>query len=106
MTPVEAGLLFVAAAAGGGLNSVAGGGSFLTFPTLLFTGVPAVRANATSTTALWPGSLSSVLAYRRELMGRSGLALLAGVSVAGGLAGAVLLLRTPQAVFVQLVPYL
>ncbi len=55
MTPSEGAVLFVAATAAGLLNSVAGGGSFVTFPALLFTGVPAVMANATSTLALWPG---------------------------------------------------
>ena len=106
MTVLEAALLFGAALAGGALNSVAGGGSFLTFPSLLFAGVPPVQANATSTVALWPGSLTSVAAYRRELRGRTGLGFLAGVSVAGGLLGALLLLRTPQGVFVRLIPFL
>jgi uncharacterized membrane protein YfcA len=106
MTLVEAAVLAGTALLGGALNSVAGGGSFLTFPALIVTGVPPVQANATSTAALWPGSLMSVAAYRRELRGRRGLALLAGTSVAGGVLGALLLLRTPQAVFVQLVPYL
>ena len=61
------GLLFVAAAVGGAINSVAGGGSFVAFPALLFAGVPAVPANATNTIALWPGSVASAVAYRREL---------------------------------------
>ena len=60
-------MLFVAATLGGAINSVAGGGSFVTFPSLLFAGIPAVPANATSTIALWPGSLASAIAYRREL---------------------------------------
>jgi len=59
--------LFTAALIGGMVNSVAGGGSFLTFPALLVTGVPPITANATSTVALWPGSLASVGAYRREV---------------------------------------
>jgi uncharacterized membrane protein YfcA len=106
MTPVQVTVLFLAALAGGALNSVAGGGSFLTFPSLLLGGVPPVQANATSTTALWPGSLMSVAAYRREFRHRNGIVLLGAASLAGGLLGAVLLLRTPQAVFVRLVPYL
>ena len=106
MTWLEVVALLVAAVAGGALNSVAGGGSFLTFPTLLLTGVAPIQANATSTVALWPGSLMSVAAYRRELQGRSGMLLLGAVSLAGGLVGAVLLLRTPQSTFVRLVPYL
>lgn len=107
MTLVEAGALFTAAAAGGALNSVAGGGSFFTFPTLLFFGIPPVQANATSTVALWPGSLASVGAYRRELAAsRRMLVPISFVSLAGGLLGANLLLGTPQATFRALVPWL
>jgi uncharacterized membrane protein YfcA len=106
MTPWEGVVLFGAALAGGALNAVAGGGSFLTFPSLLLSGVLPIQANATSTVALWPGSLMSVAAYRRELRGRRGLLLLGATSLAGGLLGALLLLRTPQGVFVRLVPYL
>jgi uncharacterized membrane protein YfcA len=60
VTLVQALCLFAAAVLGGALNSVAGGGSFLTFPTLAWTGVPLIQANATSTMALWPGSVASV----------------------------------------------
>ncbi len=59
MTFTTAALLFLAAAVGGGLNSVAGGGSFVAFPALLFTGVPPVPANATNTVALWIGTTAS-----------------------------------------------
>jgi uncharacterized membrane protein YfcA len=100
-------VLFVAAALAGGLNSVAGGGSFLTFPTLLFTGVPPVSANATSAVALWPGSLASVIAYRREIESFGRLAIVFSImSLAGGAIGALLLLRTPHTTFVALVPWL
>ena len=101
-------LLFAAAVLGGSLNAVAGGGSFLTFPALVFVGIPPVAANATSTVALWPGGWASVAAYRRELVGhrRLFLVILAAVSVAGGLLGALLLLHTPQMTFVRLTPYL
>jgi len=89
------------------LNSVAGGGSFITFPALVFTGVPPVTANATSTVALWPGSLASVLAYRHDFPAeRVLLRLMVGVSVVGGVAGAWLLLITPQSTFELLIPYL
>lgn len=98
--------LFVAAALGGTLNSVAGGGSFFTFPALLLAGVPAVPANATSTVALWPGSVASVGAYRREVARAPHLRLLGTVSLAGGVAGALLLLHTPSAAFARMVPYL
>jgi uncharacterized membrane protein YfcA len=93
---------------GGTLNSVAGGGSFLSFPSLYFTGVPPVNANATSTIALWPGSLASVSAYRKELARQSrGFVLWFGaISLIGGLLGAVLLLRTPQSTFTQILPFL
>jgi len=100
-------LLFVSATLGGAINSVAGGGSFITFPALLFAHVPAVRANATSTIALWPGSLSSALAYRRELRDvRRELPPLGIASLAGGLAGSVLLLRTSEHAFVLIIPWL
>jgi uncharacterized membrane protein YfcA len=106
VTAPQALALFVAAILGGALNSVAGGGSFLTFPTLAWAGVPLIQANATSSAALWPGSLASVGAYRRELRGRRGVPLLATVSLVGGAAGAVVLLNTPQATFQRLLPYL
>ncbi len=100
-------ILFLAALFAGALNSVAGGGSFISFPALLFTGVPAIVANATNTVALWPGSVASVGAYRRELGPRSYLLLiLGGASLIGGLLGALLLLHTPESTFVRLLPYL
>lgn len=106
MTPLHAFALFVAAVLAGGLNSVAGGGSFISFPTLIFTGVPAVTANATSTVALWPGSIASAGAYRNELTIRRTTVALILASLVGGLLGAELLLRTPPATFARLIPYL
>lgn len=93
---------------GGALNAVAGGGSFITLPTLIFTGVAAKLANATSTVALWPGSVASVAAYRKELAKQKPILLivLGGTSLIGGVLGALLLLSTSQATFVQLLPYL
>ncbi len=101
-------LLFLAAVLGGTFNAVAGGGSFFTFPSLIFTGVPPIAANATSTAALWPGSIASIGAYRRELAAQNPilLFLLVDTSLIGGMLGAVLLLRTPQGIFVTLLPYL
>ena len=61
--------MFVTAVIAGGINSVAGGGSLLTFPTLIWLGVPSINANATNTVAVWPGTLGSVWAYRGELKG-------------------------------------
>ena len=107
MTILEAGLLFLAAVAGGALNSVAGGGSFLTFPTLLFTGVPPIVANATSTMALWPGSLASVGAYRKDVRAyRHHLVPFSIASLVGGYLGARILLRTSDGDFRALVPWL
>jgi uncharacterized membrane protein YfcA len=99
-------LLFAAAVVGGGMNGLAGGGSFVAFPALVLAGVPPVNANATNTVALWPGSLATGIADRREVRRVAGLLWLAVVSVVGGTAGAVLLLRTPQGVFLRLVPFL
>jgi uncharacterized membrane protein YfcA len=100
-------VLFLAAAAAGAINSVAGGGSFISFPALLLAGVPPVVANATNATALWPGSVASVGAYRRELaVQRKGILLFSAISLVGGLLGALLLLRTSEAVFERLIPYL
>src|SRR6266446_1452587 len=108
MTFLQALALFIAAILGGALNSVAGGGSFITLPTLIFTGVPSKIANATSTVALWPGSVASVSAYRKELATQNRVLLLVlGVtSLIGGLLGALLLLGTSQNTFVLLLPYL
>jgi uncharacterized protein len=100
-------LLFFAAAIAGTLNAVAGGGSFVSFPVLLFTGVPAVVANATNTVALWPGLAASTVAYLKRLNAPLRLLLpLLLTSVVGGWAGALLLLRTSQHTFLHLVPWL
>jgi uncharacterized membrane protein YfcA len=100
-------LLFVAAAVGGALNSVAGGGSFVAFPALLFAGVPPIPANATNTIALWPASVASAVAYRRELTdARRVLVPLGCAALGGGLVGSLLLLRTSDQTFVVLIPFL
>nr|BBH89684.1 UPF0721 transmembrane protein [Thermosporothrix sp. COM3] len=108
MTFLDALVLFLAAVMGGTLNAVAGGGSFFCFPALIFTGIPPIQANATNTVALWPASIASASAYRRELKKQSlvALLLLPGSSLIGGILGAQLLLGTSQATFTQLVPYL
>jgi len=104
----ESGLaLGVTALIAGAINSVAGGGSFLTFPALMFCGVTPIRANATNTLALWCGSFASVSAYRSHLGGqRRALMTLLITSLIGGLIGALLLLRTPDATFKLLLPWL
>ncbi|MCU1269004.1 MAG: sulfite exporter TauE/SafE family protein [Acidobacteriaceae bacterium] len=100
-------LLFFAALLGGTLNAVAGGGSFVAFPALLFTGVPPVPANATNTVALWAGMAFSGGAFRHHLkIRRSVLLSLGCVSLVGGGVGAVLLLRTPAQTFLQILPWL
>jgi len=97
-----------AAFAAGLINSIAGGGTLVSFPALLWTGRDPVLANATSTVALWPASLAGVYGFRRELKGGGArLFLLFGApSLAGGVLGAVLLLRTPSETFARLVPFL
>jgi len=101
-------LLFAVALCAGAINSVAGGGSFLTLPMLLFAGITPVIANATSTLALWPGSLSAAVAYRRELRATpvKWLVLLCAVSIIGGFVGAVLLVLTSDTSFLRLLPWL
>lgn len=99
--------LFVTALIGGALNSVAGGGSFIGVPALLSVGITPVVANATTTLAMWPGSLSSALAYRREIVrARHWLLTLGAASLAGGLLGGWLLIRTSDQRFLQLLPWL
>ncbi|MFY9845096.1 MAG: sulfite exporter TauE/SafE family protein [Terriglobales bacterium] len=99
--------LLLAAMIAGALNALAGGGSFISFPALLFLRIPAVEANATNTVALWPGLAASTLAYLKRLKAplRVLVPLLA-TSIAGGWAGALLLLKTPQHTFLRLVPWL
>jgi hypothetical protein len=100
--------LIVSAFGAGLMNSVAGGGTFLTFPALVFSGVPAVMANATSTVAVFPGSLASAWAYRREFPALEGLRTrtILLVSLAGGAIGAILLISTPENTFNKLIPWL
>jgi uncharacterized membrane protein YfcA len=99
-------LLFAAGIAGA-LNALAGGGSFISFPALLFIRIPAVLANATNTVALWPGLAASTVSYWKRLNAPLRVLVpLLVTSVAGGWAGAVLLLRTPQHAFLRLVPWL
>jgi uncharacterized membrane protein YfcA len=101
-------LLGVAGFFAGLMNAIAGGGSFLSFPALIYAGLPPVAANASSTVALFPGALTSVWAFRRDLVRVGGVpfpAMLA-VSVAGGATGALLLLETSDQAFREVVPWL
>jgi uncharacterized membrane protein YfcA len=105
--------LFHAAAAfgsaflAGAINSIAGGGTLVSFPTLIWLGLDSVTANATSTVAIWPGTVGSAWGYRRELRTAEPRFLaMIGPSLAGGLLGAWLLRFTPPSVFDRLVPFL
>src|SRR3954470_19443331 len=105
MTSPEAVFLAVVSAIGGALNAVAGGGTFLAFPALLVTGVPAVAANATCTFALWPGSVASAYAYRKDVDAPAKLLwILSITSLVGSAIGAFLLLHTPNQAFEKLIP--
>jgi uncharacterized membrane protein YfcA len=103
----HAAVAFGAAFLAGAINSVAGGGTLVSFPALIWLGLDSVTANATSTVAIWPGTVGSAWGYRRELRDAEPrfLALIAP-SLIGGLAGALLLRWTPTATFDELVPYL
>jgi hypothetical protein len=104
---VHALLAFAAAFAAGAINSVAGGGTLISFPTLIWLGLDSVTANATNTVAIWPGSLGGMWGFRRELRtARPRMLALIVPSLIGGLAGAWLLRFTPPAIFDRLVPFL
>ena len=93
--------------AAGAANSVAGGGTFFSFPALLAVGVPPVMANASNSVALWPGSLTGAWAYRRELARYQRYLLPMGAaSLLGGIAGGLLLLAAGDARFAALIPWL
>lgn len=107
MTILQGLALVLAGILAGALNSVAGGGSSISFPTLVFVGVPVLSANATNAAAMLPGSLASIPPYRNDLAHEKREALIfSGVSVVGGLLGALLLARTPSAVFQRMIPFL
>ena len=99
--------IFLAGVLGGALNAVAGGGSFIGLPALMFTGVGAIAANATNTVALWVGVTASTGAYRKHLdISRRVMIPLAISSVIGGVAGAYLMLHTPAPMFLRVLPWL
>src|SRR5271170_5109573 len=97
----------LAAFGAGFVNAIAGGGTLLTFPALLYCGMSSITANATSTVAVWPGSITSSWAYRRQLgENRARVWALALPSLFGGLLGAIILLRTSESFFRFIVPFL
>ena len=102
-----AALLFAAGVVGGAINAVAGGGSFIVFPSLLLVGVPPVAANATTAVALWPAGIASTIAYRKDLpSGRRPIIVLSITSAVGGALGAMLLLKTSDETFTKILPLL
>ncbi|MBC5803909.1 MAG: sulfite exporter TauE/SafE family protein, partial [Candidatus Eremiobacteraeota bacterium] len=107
MTPQAVALIGAAAFVASGVNAGAGGGSFISFPALLAIGIAPINANATNNTAMWLGGVASASAFRREL-GTPPRTLLPMfvVSIAGSVAGALLLLRTSNGFFTQLIPVL
>ncbi|WP_228370749.1 sulfite exporter TauE/SafE family protein [Candidatus Korobacter versatilis] len=107
MTPVHLVIAAVAAFLAGGINSVAGGGTLVTFPTLMALGLPPVIANATNTVAIWPGTVGSLWGFRREFaQTETRMRWLVIPSVIGGAAGALLLRITPPNAFEKMVPFL
>jgi len=108
VTLAESALLLLVAVIAGALNSIAGGGSFISFPTLIFLGLPSVNANATSTLGLWPGTMASVGAYRKAMSAAliKRIVPLVIITLAGSLVGARLLLKTHVTTFDRLVPWL
>ena len=97
--------LVIASAIAGVMNAMAGGGSFISFPAMLGVGVPPVQANATNTVALWPGQAVSLLTLRRDVQ-RAFVPAVAIACVVGSVAGAEVLLHTPQRTFLNLIPWL
>ncbi len=107
MTLMQAALMFAAAFGAGAVNSIAGGGTLISFPALVWLGLDPKMANATNTIALWPGLAGSLWGYRRELAASRPYILRLGlISLIGGTVGTILLIKTPSLTFAKLVPYL
>ena len=107
MTPIQYIIAALAALAAGMTNALAGGGTLITFPTLIFLGIPAVSANVTNTVSLCPGYFGATMAQWNDLRDqKSRLWLILPISIIGGVFGGILLLRTGEKLFKDLVPYL
>lgn len=107
MDVAQLALIAAAALAAGAINAIAGGGSLITFPVLVASGVPAVVASMTNTVAMCPGYLGATWAQRRELVGQGPRAWrLVPLSIAGSLGGALLLMHTTERAFAVIVPFL
>lgn len=101
-------IIFLAGLAAGVMNAIAGGGSFISVPALIYVGIPSVSANMSSTVALYPGSITSAWAYRGNLQTILNISVKAlfAATLAGGFAGAMLLLLTPSSSFDKILPWL
>jgi hypothetical protein len=107
MSPLQYLLIFLAAIGAGAVNALAGGGTLITFPTLIAVGIPPVAANVTNTVALVPGYLGATFAQRKDLQGqKKRLWMFLPAGALGGLVGGLLLLNTGEKLFRDLVPYL
>lgn len=107
MSVTHIAILFACAFAAGAINSIAGGGTLITFPVLIWLGLDPKIANATSTVALWPGLFGGLFGYRKELENSSTILFRLGTtSVVGGAIGAWLMIWTPAPIFARLVPFL
>ncbi|HEX6327188.1 MAG TPA: sulfite exporter TauE/SafE family protein [Jiangellaceae bacterium] len=107
MSLVEAGLIVLAGLGAGTINAVVGSGSLITFPTLVWVGLPPVVANVSNTVGLVPGAAAGAWGYRRELAGQRGRLMRLGVgTLIGSVVGAILLLVLPPGVFATVVPAL
>ncbi|MFN0124275.1 MAG: sulfite exporter TauE/SafE family protein [Blastocatellia bacterium] len=107
MNLLHLGIIFGAGCLAGIMNSIAGGGTLITFPALVWHGLPPVTANATNSFALWPGSLSAAWGYRHELgPGEKKYLRLLVPSLAGAIIGAILLRMTPDRLFARIIPFL
>jgi len=107
LSPVHIAALIASAVGAGAMNAMAGGGTILTFPTLVFLGMPAIMANATSTVALLPGAAASMAGFKEDVLRYQGwLKTLFLPSLIGGIIGSMLLLVTPEKLFAHLAPVL
>jgi uncharacterized membrane protein YfcA len=107
MNPAGLVVSAAAAAVAGAINSGAGGGSFISFPTLVFLGVPPITANATNTTAMWLGNVGTIRGFREDMTRPTPRFIAAmAASVVGGITGGVLLLHTPLHAFNAIIPWL
>lgn len=103
----EAAAILLAGIAAGGINSIAGSGTLFTFPVLLALGYPPITATISNSIGLAPGSISSAVAYRRELVGQRGRVVrLGSMSLLGAVTGALLLIYLPAGVFEKVVPFM